>query len=263
VLISIIPILSSGQAPNYRFQLDLSFQSILNYGTRSFSSLEKDNESVGKYQYEWYDIDYKNLTISNGFNLKFAVNWLNREKYVLRNSTSLFAEIYTEEVFYELVDFEIGDTAFFPNPDIVEDVELGYSGSAIFQGISYGVTHEILFLRKFKNRLGVGAGLSYTMRARNDLPDYTSAYAPVSSMRTRPGYWTKQLGVSFQIERSLDKWSWFINLNQEVLTVKKEENKGALFFSDPFSKFPISQNLDYRFPLIIQFGGSFHFGKIK
>ena len=66
-----------------------------------------------------------------------------------------------------------------------------------------------------------------------------------------------------QIEKQFGRFNTFIKLNQTIITAKKKENYGGTDFNTSDFTLPTSQNLDYRFPLIMDAGLSFNFGKIN
>ena len=66
-----------------------------------------------------------------------------------------------------------------------------------------------------------------------------------------------------ELEKRYKRYKGFIKLNQNILTVKRKENFGSSEINELYQSSPISQNLDYRFPLIINVGMVVEFGKIK
>lgn len=253
---------SFSQGDRYRLETSLNLQTITYYGTRKFKEVKQDPFAQSKYETEKYNTSY-NFSTSIGFNYKLGINWINTKGgHILRQSGFLFFEIYKEEANFELIDFEVGDTLEFPNPNISQDIQVGYRGTTVMQGLGIGAGTEMLYLFK-KDNFALGGGLSFVFRRRSDYPVASDFYAPVGDNRQTYRYDTKQLGVVFQLERSYDMWKWYINLNQAVLTTKKQTEKGTWYFPDNEVLLPVSQNLDFRFPLTIQLGAAIQFWKVK
>ena len=66
-----------------------------------------------------------------------------------------------------------------------------------------------------------------------------------------------------EVNKTWKRLNIFLNLSQTVLTTKKNEDKGGWEYKDMQPMVPISQNLDFRFPLIIKSGIAIEFGRIK
>lgn len=116
---------------------------------------------------------------------------------------------------------------------------------------------------KHANR--IGGGLAFNVMRRSDaVYKYnTNVYGPNSAALGYGRYTTKQLGIVFHVEKIFDRWSVFLNLNQAFLTTKKSINKGGDYFPEQDKLHPISHNLDYRFPLYINFGTTIGIRKIR
>ena len=64
------------------------------------------------------------------------------------------------------------------------------------------------------------------------------------------------------IVKTFYRFNTFINLSQTIVTTKKEEKKGGFEFSNMQPMVPLSQNLDFRFPLVMRVGVAVEFKKI-
>lgn len=248
------------QEIKYRFQSAFSLQTIINSGQRSFEGLSKMENTDAVHEQEVYKIDYKNNTASLGFNWKVGVNWAIEKKYSIRQTFAVFGEMYQEEIQFELTA-KYGEI-LNASPQF-ENVEEGYTGTAILNGLGYGANSELLYFYHLKNGWKAGGGLSYTARFRNDIVLRQVDYVPNHQHLTYGHYWTKQLGVSAQLEKSSERWTYFINFNQAIATLKGKNAKGARYFQDGEVLHPISHNMDFRFPFTIQFGAAVQFRKTR
>jgi len=244
-------------------QASVGFYSIMNSGLRSFEDVYRNDQNFSIFETELYDIDYKNFTFSSGFHLKLGWNWIQKKKYTIRQTTSLSAEIYREEVNFVLTDIGNGDSSVFNHyPQGI--VNVGYDGKSVAPGLGWGATQEIVYLRN-QESFSWGGGFSFTFRRRNDasfigFPN-SDVYVPNARTLTWGQYGTKQIGIVFHIEKTMNRGMIYLNINQQILTAKRQ--KGGDYFTDGNELNPVSHNMDFRFPLIIQFGGSLQFGKNK
>lgn len=251
----------------YRMQFDLSLHSTMFGGTRSFENVSRTTYSTLSY-YDWeeYSIDYKNFRFSGGLKIGFGFNWINSKNTILRQSISVFADIYNELITYELTDYQDDDSInMSPFPGQQTTYEIGDSYQANLNGMGLGLINDLIYMRKLENGWNIGGGIAFNIIRRNDAvyKYYSSVYGPNSAALGWGRYTTKQLGLLFRIEKSFNRWNIFLNLNQAVLTTKKEEKKGGDYYPESDKTHPISHNLDYRFPLMINFGTAVQFGKVK
>lgn len=247
-------------------QFGISMHSNLFGGTRSFENVSRSgSNTIFYYQEEEYAIDYKNLALSFGLNLKLSWNWINSAKYVLRQNTSVFVDVYQEEITYTLTNFETGDSNSIPPPWFAEDFQIGDKNVAIMNGIGFGFTNDLVYLRKLKSNWNIGGGIAFNIINRDDRSyvEYLNHYGPNDTRYYFGTYRTKQLGLVFHLEKTYASWNYFLNLNQAVFTTKKNGNKGGDYFPEADRIHPISCNLDYRFPLLINIGAVIQFRKIK
>jgi hypothetical protein len=256
----------------YRFSFGVSGLSIMNYGLKDFenvsSPIHPDYYKV--YNTEKYTLDYQNFSISKGLSFDFYYNIINNSKYSLRIGSHLFFEKYKEELTYTLTDIGDGslmDYGIYTNPFIREDIPLGYSETITFSNKDRktgGTMFDVVLFRKLKNNWNIGGGLFYVYRMRYEWYDIEKidSYQPWVLPRARNSYRTKQMGISVELQKSIDRFNGYLNLSQTVLTTKKEENKGGPEFRDMQTMVPLSQNLDFRFPLIIKLGIVVEFGEI-
>ena len=247
-------------------QMSLGFHSTMFYGTRSFDNVSRESwEDIDYYDYEEYSVDYKNGTFSAGFNYSLSFNWINKKNFILRQTSKIFVEIYDEKLNYTLTHFE-EDSSYIPS-HYLNELNLNESNFASINGVGWGAFQELIYLHKLDNSWNIGGGLSYNWMRRDDRHfqyswDY---YAPNHTRLTWGRYTTQQLGVVFHVEKVYSDWSIFFNFNQAVLTLKSQRNKGGDYMNKSLGEHinPISHNLDFRFPLYIQFGASWQFKKLK
>lgn len=263
-LIFLISSISYAQDSKYRMQASLGLFSVMNPGTRSFEGVYRIHNDYSVYETEVYDIDYKNFNLSSGFHLKVGWDWVQKKHYKIRQSTSFGLEIYQEEIDFTLKDIGFGDSVQYSPYLGSSIVEVGYSEKATAPGGGYVFTQEILFLRNHEN-ISWGGGIAYTFRHRDDRAfngsPISEIYVPNSRAITFGQYRTHQLGIVFHIEKAFNRGMIYLNLNQQFLTIKKR--KGAEYFADGNELNPISHNMDFRYPLLIQFGGAIQFAKNK
>lgn len=264
ILIFLISNLSYAQDSKYRIQASFGLFSIMNPGTKSFDGVYRNDKNFSVYETEMYDIDYKNFTFSSGLHLKLGWNWVQKKKFTIRQTTSVAAEIYKEQIEFTLINIGNGDlntNTPFPNETAVQ---VGYTQTAVASSLGIVASQELIYLRNLDN-LSLGGGIAYTYRSRNDSyfnrSPSSSPYVPNSSALSSGQYETHQLGVVFHIEKAFTRSTVYLNLNQQFVTIKKQ--KGAKYYTEGNELNPISHNMDFRFPLLIQFGGSIQFGKNK
>lgn len=252
--------LAYGQEIKYRFQTAFSLQTIVNAGTRSFEDVSKLENYNAVYEQEIYNIDYKNNTGSLGFNWKLGINWVVEKDYSLRQTFSVFGEMYQEQIDFELTAHYGEIVNSYPNS---ENVIVGYKGTAILNGLGYGAQTEFLYLYHLNQGWKVGGGLSLVSRFRNDVALKQENYVPNFQHLSYGHYWTKQAGISAHIEKATDRWIYFLNFNQAAATMKNFYSKGGKYFAQGEVLHPISHNMDFRFPFTIQFGAAVQFRKTR
>ena len=258
--------LTFAQQDHYRMQLGFAFYSSLFLGTQSFDKVSRTGfNDLSYYEYEEYFIQYPKTSPSIGGNLRLSLNWLDKKKYVLRQSSSIIVERYQEEIIYQLTDYKVGNTSFFPNESYEHDFQIGDIRTAELNGIGFGLLNELVFIRKLESHWNVGGGLSFNIIRRNDADYFWSfeEYGPNDQRLTYGSYTTKQLGLIIQAERTFPRWNAFINLNQSILTAKKNSKKGGDYFPEEDHLHPLSHNLDYRFPLQMNAGIALKFSTIR
>lgn len=264
ILIFLISNLSYAQDSKYRIQASFGLFSIMNPGTKSFDGVfRNDDDNLAVYKTEIYDIDYKNFTFSSGFHFKLGFNWIQKKKFSIRQTSSIAVEIYKEQIHFTLVDIGDGSTDVYQPYYGESVVKLGYHETAVASGAGFVFTQEIIYLRNSEN-ISWGGGISHSYRSRNDWNfnrNIAGVYVPNDRILSYGQYETHQLGFVFHLEKVFTRSMIYLNLNQQFVTVKKQ--KGAKYFQDGNELNPISHNMDFRFPLLIQFGGSIQFGKNK
>lgn len=244
-------------------QVSGSLYSVLNYGTRSFENVYRNEKLMAVYETEKYDIDYKNNTMSAGFQLGLSWNWINKKRFTIRQRTAVAFDIYREHVTFILVDIGNGDSVSSGAYYGESVVNLGYQETAVASGIGFTASQELLYLRN-KDSWSWGGGISVNTRQRNDVMfnrRVGGVYIPNARALGYGQYFTHQLGVVLHAEKQYERLLLFINLNQQVATLKKQ--KGAKYFTDGNELNPVSHNLDFRFPVLINAGVSFQFAKVK
>lgn len=250
----------------YRMQFGVSAHSTMFGGTRSFENVSRSGpQNITYYDKEVYSINYANFNFSAGLNFKFSFNWLNRGKGILRQSVSGFADFYEEKISYTLTDYEIVDTNYFPATWYNHDFQIGDENLARMNGLGFGLVNDLIYLRELKSNWKIGGGIAFNIMRRHDWSYKWSydQYGPNDTRLYYGQYTTKQLGLVFHLEKSFERWNIFLNLNQAFLTTKKEELKGGEYYPEVDRMHPISHNLDYRFPLLINFGTAVQFRKLK
>ncbi len=107
-------------------------------------------------------------------------------------------------------------------------------------------------------------GVFYSQRVRSEFFNgYNNEnYYPTISPRGLNSYTTKQIGVCMEVEKRYKRYKGFVKLSQNILIVKGKENFGSSEMNENKIT-PTSQNLAYRFPLIINVGIAIEFGKIQ
>lgn len=256
----------------YRFSFSVSAFSMMNYGLRDLKNVPSPlyEQYYKVYNTETYTLDYQNFSFSKGINFNISGTVLNTRKFYLKIGANVFFEKYKEKLTYTLTDIGDGSLVDFGNyipPFTEEHVQLGYSEIITFSDnrMAAGALLGVVLFRKLKRNWNIGAGLFYVTRVRSEWYDWKNpnSYGPWIDSRGGNSYWTKQIGVSMEVSKTWKRLNIFLNLSQTVLTTKKNENKGGYEFKDMQPMVPLSQNLDFRFPLIIRSGVAVEFGKIK
>ena len=262
---------------NYRFSFGFSGVSVMNYGLQDLKNINPPHiDTPPIYQTEKYDLDYQNFAFSYGYGFNFSTYIFNNSKYSLKCGANLFIEKYKEKLTFTLVDIGNGseiDYSPLGNKFDSNDAPLGYQQTIVFDshygngnkfwGIGYGV--DLILFKKLKNNYSLGLGLFYSQRIRSEFFNgYNSnIYFPIVAPRGLNTYGTKQIGICIELNKTYKRFNGFIKLSQNVLTVKKKEKYGSSEMYTAYSSTPTSQNLDYRFPLIINIGIAVEFDKIN
>jgi hypothetical protein len=257
-IFTICSLLSFAQDTQFRFQLSAGLTNRIYFGKSMERLSAPANDYTPVYQTEVYNVRYKSPSVASGFYFQLGYNLLEFKKWKLRLSASASFEIYSDKLSFELTDIGNGDTIGM-NTYLVQDVPLGYKGEAVHQGIRYAADYELMYLRKLPANFSLGLGIVHRYTASSDHPDYYSEFSPLAGTRQALSYSTSQLGLAFQIEKQKNNFGWYLNVNQAFLTTKR--TKGAPYFDEGYSKYPLSQNLDFRFPLMVRLGASLNFGK--
>ncbi|MDX1350315.1 MAG: hypothetical protein R3279_08710 [Putridiphycobacter sp.] len=250
-----------GQSDN-RFQVGFSFHSTVFLGLRSFNNVSRMvySQDHQYYQYEAYDINYINFGSSAGFNLQLGINWLNNTKYIIRQNFACFADFFREQIEYTLVDFVVGDPLFYPNLWLTnESFGIGTVQTAKMDGFGLGLSSEVIVLKPLQNQWNVGGGISINRLHRSDASYHFTEnfYGPNNARLVSGVYISKQLGIVIHAEKRFKTWNAFLTVNQMLFTMKKNKHKGAAYFLEDKTIYPLSHNLDYRFPVLINVGGAF------
>lgn len=259
---------------NYRMQFGMSFHSTVFTGFRSFENIDFRSSSgysgVSFYEIEKYDINYQNFGSSAGINLKWGLNWVNNRNYIIRQNVSYFLDYFRERIDYTLVNFENKDSTYQPSKYFSNTPYIGETRRAKMDGFTFGFTNELILLKKLSKKWNIGGGISWNWINRSDRSfdnmydgNGQQIYAPNFARLVNGTYVTTQIGLVFHAEKQLRRWNWFVTANQMIFTTKKAKNKGAYYFPETIKLWPISHNLDYRFPAIINFGAAIPFDKIK
>lgn len=266
----------SQEQENHRFNFGFSGVSVMNYGLKDIKNISYSGaETTPIYETEKYDLNYQNFAFSYGYGFNFGVYIVNNSKYSLKGNVNFFIEKYKEELTFTLVDVGDGseiDYAPYSHPFNYNDVSVGYSQTIDFNSdyalkslLGGGFGASMVLFKKLKHNFNLGAGLFYSQRTRSEFFNGSDNenYFPIISPRGSNTYTTKQIGLCMELEKTYNRYKGFIKLNQNILTVKKKENYGSSEVNELTQSSPLSQNLDYRFPLIINVGIAVEFGKIK
>jgi hypothetical protein len=258
---------------NYRFTFGISGLTIMNYGITDLKNIKRPEQITNfqVYNSESYDLDYQNFAFSYGYSLNLSTHIINNTKYSLKANASFFFDKRTEELTYTLVDIGNGEEIENQHPEspyTSEHIGLGYSNTITFgsngnsqRGGGYAI--DLIFSKKLKQKINLGTGVSYIYYNRDELMSNNNGYLMNYGGRGAFRYYTNKIGLLIQIEKQFGRFNTFIKLNQTIITAKKKENYGGTDFNTSDFTLPTSQNLDYRFPLIMDAGLSFNFGKIN
>lgn len=257
---------SFGQYFKYRWQYEICYGTQLNYG-RTFEDVSKDALDVywPVYKTELYKVKHEPFSVSNSVNFTFAFNWINTDKWMLRQSHGIFFERYAQKTTIELTDIGTGDTMWNENFTI-NDVGIGYQTIIEHRGLASGTHSNLVLFRKVGGGWSLGLGVHHSFKRIIDRPSnhhQNEYYVPRHGFRTNGTYWTNQLGISFRVEKGFDRFTWSLKLDQAAITLKKAENKGSNYFNDGYNIAATSTNLDFKFPLFIRTGVAINFGRIK
>ena len=266
----------SQQPENFRFNCGISGVSVMNYGLRDIKNISYSGaETHPIYETEKYDLDYQNFAFSYGYGFNFGAYIFNNSKYRLKGGINFFIEKYKEELTLTLVDRGDGteiDYAPYSRPFNSNNVSVGYSQTIDFNSdnsymsfLGKGIGVDLIFSKKLKHNFNLGVGAFYSQRIRSEFFDgyKDDEYFPIITVRATNTYTTKQVGICIELEKSYKRYKGFVKLSQNIITVKQKENYGSVEINQLYQSSPLSQNLDYRFPLIINVGIAVEFGKIK
>jgi hypothetical protein len=274
-LILISPLISFSQEKRYRFSIDGGFHSMLFCGFKNFENVNcpQDNDVLRIYNQEVYTVKYQNFRASVNYSFGFTVNWFEREKWSLSQKFNYFKGEFNDGVQLILTDHS-SDTVHHQFTTFNStNVQTGNISNLRATEEITGVSSALIFFKRTKIKgLSIGTGIQWNGFGSydfwwNGLDAYAKeGYRPSFSGRGSSYYSTSQLGISFNA-----KWSWkflsiYFNLENAILTLKKNEKKGNFAWANkemPFRFFPPSHNYDYRFPLTFETGISIKFDPIR
>jgi|GEM_PF-1250216 len=255
---------------NFRFNFGISGVSVMNYGLRDIKNISYSGaETHPIYETEKYDLGYQNFAFSYGYGFNFGAYIVNNEKYSLKGDVNFFIEKYKEELTFTLVDVGDGATVDDLHPFSSSNVTNGYQQTIEFNSnhasksfLGKGFGGSLVLFKKLKHNFNIGAGVFYSQRIRAEFFNGFSHenYYPTLAVRSQNTYTSKQIGVCVELEKTYKRYKGFVKLNQNILTVKRKNNFGSSEMNENKIT-PTSQNLDYRFPLIINVGIAVEFGK--
>jgi len=247
----------------YKFSVSISAMSTLNYGFKSFNDLNLSpygESQLAVFKDEKYTVDYQNFNFSKDFDLQLSVNWLNSDKYILRQSFSVFIGKATERARLTLTTFgeKTGVENVYPEYQYwADNLTVGYQSTYSIESNYYGIYNQFMLLKKFKNALNLGIGLSSVRRFRQEFyPIFDAGYLSDRPWDPLDSYYTRQLCISTQVEKSKDRFTGFLNFSQSVLILKKNKGHAQVPKGEIEA---VSNNLDYWFLLYIKAGLSFNF----
>jgi hypothetical protein len=257
---------------DYRFSFNMSFMSMMHWNLKDLKNVPgAEGEYYKVYETEEFDLNYEDYNFSKGLNVGLSCIIFNKFQSYFRVSCDVFNEKYKESMTYTLTNIGDGtliDNGIYSAKYSPEEVPLGYTEEVIFNDhdvISYGGSLSMHYFRRLRYgfKLGLGAfWLVYNRYDRYTVQNELEAFRPFISTKGRSYYSSKKLGASLELKKSFGRFQSFVNVGQTFLTTKKEENKGADEYRYYQSKAPLSQNLDFRFPLIIKIGVSVSFGNL-
>jgi len=172
---------------------------------------------------------------------------------------------------FTLVGIGNGSIIDYSHPFNPGDVSVGYQQTIEFNSnyasksfLGQGFGGSLVLFRKLKHSFNIGAGIFFSQRVRSEFFNgYNNEnYYPTISPRGLNSYTTKQIGICIELEKTYKRYKGFVKLSQNILTVKRKDNFGSSEMNENKIT-PTSQNLDYRFPLIINVGIAIEFSKIK
>jgi len=272
-ILIVINLSYSNAQQNYRFGFGVSGISIMHYGLKTFDNIDspQNGHYYKVYNTEKYTIDYEKFTFSKGLNYQFYVNIIANPVYTLKLSSNLFTDNYSEKLTYTLTDVGDGslvDYGTFTSKYTSQDIPLGYSETLTYNSIKWkgvGYSFDLLFLKQLKYNFKLGGGLFYYYHRRSDFFSAYEGYVPIGFSIGSGGnrYMTKKMGLSFELQKTYKRFNSFLNLSQTIITAKRASKKGGTDFYTDEPIVPISQNLDFRFPLVIKMGISVEFGRLS
>jgi hypothetical protein len=258
---------------NYRFTFGISGISIMNYGIKDLKNIKRPEQITNfqVYNSESYDLNYQNFSFSYGYSFNLSAFIINNPYYSLKCNASLFFDKRKEKLTYTLVDIGDGSELENPHPQSPyssNNILVGYSNTITFGSngnsqIGGGYNFDLIFSKKIKYNIKIGTGISYMYYNRDEYINNNNGYLMNYGGRGAFRYDTRKVGALIEIEKQIGRFNIFFKLNQTFITAKKKANYGGTDFNESDFTLPTSQNLDYRYPLIMSVGISFNLGKIN
>jgi len=273
IIFSLSPSIAQNDSINYRFGFSVSAFSTMNYGFKTFYNLEtspvNDNGVSKIFKDEKYTVDYQNFNFSKDIDIQLSINWINNDNYILRQSFSIFKGKATERVILTLTSYGektgienyVNSNNHSENQYWADNLDVGYQTSFELESNYYGANNSIILFKRFDKKVNFGLGFSSVSRWRDEFyPLFDDGYLQGKYWPPYGSYFTRQLCIRAQIEKSINRFSGFINLSQSIFILKRrkgnrEHSEGELI--------AVSNNLDYRFPLYMKAGLTVSFKKIK
>jgi len=247
----------------YRFSIGIGFQSFIYWGTNVLEDASNPECYIQMYQTENYKLDYKNFNTSKMFNMNAGVNWINSEKYILHQGFSVFFGNFSDRYKLTITDIGNGIPAYYPiDGYTTANTAIGSEGALIYEGEIGGIATSVNVKKKLNNGFALGAGTYVSYLGSHDIKDWqVQGYAPFYDYRGSALSSTIQLGISGNFSWTFNFLQLYLNLGQNILTLKAENKKGNTYYKT--GKLGFSHNFDYRFPLTFEAGISLSFDQIK
>lgn len=266
-----------GQGERYRFSVGGGFHTMMYWGLRDFENMPSgyDYSSIMSiYKSETITVDYKNFASTKQYTFNFSVNWFERRNWSLTQRFYFFKGKFNDGMTQTLTSHS-ADTTYYPgNTYTNANVITGNETTLTLKSELKGYGTSLFFYKKlFDGKLKIGAG-AYWMNyncydgwGTSPKQEFTSTgYSPYYYIRARGYYFTNQLGIALSTVWSWKFISFYTTIGNNIVTIKKAENKGYHEWRQPtfnFHFFPTSHNFDFRFPLTFESGISVSFDRIK